>query len=153
MVSEIGKYIFIFLMNWLQMWFSPSLNTQSWIKGLLVVQDFCFWTVWAVRSVHKKKLGADYEQLLRAVFSCFRGQFFFLIFEKVSKALFCCKVSINKGWLSEDLLQLILLESQMWVEGSEFTIKDLNLYPIRILGALTCGAEDLYWAKVRVKVI
>ena len=26
----------------------------------------------------KKKLGADYEQFLRAVFSCFRGQIFFL---------------------------------------------------------------------------
>ena len=39
----------------------PSLNTQSCIKGLLVVRDFCFWAIWAVGaagSVHKKKLGA-----------------------------------------------------------------------------------------------
>ena len=43
----------------------PSINTQLCIKGLLVVRDFCFWAVWAVVPVHeKKKLGADYEQLL-----------------------------------------------------------------------------------------
>ena len=47
---------------------SPSLNTQSCIKGLLVVWDFCFWVVWAAGPLHKKKLGANYEQLLRAVF-------------------------------------------------------------------------------------
>ena len=29
----------------------PSLNTQSCIKGLLGVRDFCFWVVWAARSV------------------------------------------------------------------------------------------------------
>ena len=47
----------------------PSLNTQSYLKGLLVVLDFCFWA-----STIKKKLAADYEQLLRAVFSCCQGQ-------------------------------------------------------------------------------
>ena len=60
------------------------------------------------------------------------------------------KVSRNKGWLSEDLLQLIFLESQMWVEVSEFTIKDLDLYPIQVLRSLTCGAKDLYRVKVQV---
>ena len=49
--------------------YSPSLNTQFCIKGLLVVLDFCFWA-----STIKKKLAADYEQLLRAVFSCCQGQ-------------------------------------------------------------------------------
>ena len=44
----------------------PQSNTQSCIKGLLVVPDFCFWT--------------DYEQLLRAVFSCFWGQKIFFRF-------------------------------------------------------------------------
>ena len=39
-----------------------------------MVQDFCFWAVWAAGPVHKKKLGADYEQLLRAGFSCFQWQ-------------------------------------------------------------------------------
>ena len=34
----------------------PSLNTQSCIKGLLVVRDFYFWAVWAARPVHKKKV-------------------------------------------------------------------------------------------------
>ena len=41
-----------------------SLNTQSFIKVLLVVRDFCFWAVWAAGPVLKKKLLADYEQLL-----------------------------------------------------------------------------------------
>ena len=36
--------------------------------GLLAVQDLCFWAVWAAGPVHKIKLGADYEQLLRVVF-------------------------------------------------------------------------------------
>ena len=31
----------------------PSQNTQSCIKGLLVVQDFCFWAIWAARPVLK----------------------------------------------------------------------------------------------------
>jgi hypothetical protein len=53
---------------------SPSLNTQSCIKGLLVVQDFCFWAVWAAKPALKNKVWADYEQLLRAFFSCFQGQ-------------------------------------------------------------------------------
>ena len=52
----------------------PSVNTQSCIKGLLVVQDFCFWAIWAAGPVLKKKSWADYEQLLRVVFSCFQGQ-------------------------------------------------------------------------------
>ena len=53
------------------LYFEPSLNTQFFIKGLLVVWDFCFWAVWAAGPVYKKKLGADYKQLLRAVFSMF----------------------------------------------------------------------------------
>ena len=32
--------------------YSPSLNTQFCIKGLLVVLDFCFWAVWAAGPVH-----------------------------------------------------------------------------------------------------
>jgi hypothetical protein len=40
---------------------TPSLNTQSCIKGLLVVRDFCFWVVWAAGPVLKKKVWADYE--------------------------------------------------------------------------------------------
>ena len=51
----------------------PSLNTQSCIKGLLVVWYFCFWAVWAAGPVHKKKLGADYEQLFRVRVFMFSG--------------------------------------------------------------------------------
>ena len=47
------------------------LNTQFCIKGLLVVLDFCFWAVWAARPVLKKRVWADYEELLEVVFSCF----------------------------------------------------------------------------------
>ena len=52
----------------------PSLNTQSCIKGLLVVRDFCFWALWAAGPALKRKIWADYEQLLRVGFSCFYGQ-------------------------------------------------------------------------------
>jgi hypothetical protein len=45
----------------------PSLNTQFCIKGLLVVQDFCYWAVWAAGLVLKKKVWADFEQLLRSL--------------------------------------------------------------------------------------
>jgi hypothetical protein len=57
--------------------FLPSLDTQSCIKGLLVVRDFCFL---AAGPVLKKKVWVDYEQLLRSVFLCFRGQKFFIFF-------------------------------------------------------------------------
>ena len=46
----------------------PSLNTQSCIKGLFVVKNFCFWAVSGGQS------GADHKQLLRVFFSCFREQ-------------------------------------------------------------------------------
>ena len=36
---------------------SPSLNTQSCIKGLLVVRDFGFWAVWAAGLELKKQIG------------------------------------------------------------------------------------------------
>jgi hypothetical protein len=35
----------------------PSLNTQSCIKGLLVVRDICFWADWTAGPVLKKSLG------------------------------------------------------------------------------------------------
>ena len=72
---------------------NPSLNTHSCIKGLFVVQDFYFWAVWAARPVHKKMLGADFEQLLRAVFSCFQGQNCFLNFFEDTVASALTKVS------------------------------------------------------------
>ena len=58
---------------------NPSQNTQSCIKGLLVVcTGFLFLghlDSWA--STYKKSWGANYEQLLRAIFLCFWVQFFF----------------------------------------------------------------------------
>ena len=52
--------------------FVPSLNTQSCIKGLLVVRDFCFWAVWAAGPVLKKKVGGQ----LWASFECVFFYFF-----------------------------------------------------------------------------
>ena len=36
------------------------------------------WAGFGLVGNTEKKIGADYEQLLRLVFSCFQGQFFFL---------------------------------------------------------------------------
>ena len=36
---------------------NPSINTQSCIKGLLVIRDFCLWDVWATGPVLKNKVG------------------------------------------------------------------------------------------------
>ena len=59
---------------------NPSLNIQFCIKGLLVVRDFFFGPFGQLGLHRIKKLEADYEQLLRAFFSLFRGQFFFKFF-------------------------------------------------------------------------
>ena len=55
---------------------SPSLNTQSCIKGLLVVRDFCFWAVWAARPVNKKSLGPIMSNFWENFFFwiCYKGQ-------------------------------------------------------------------------------
>ena len=45
--------------------------------------DFQFLAIWAARSSAEKKLGANYEQHLSAVFSSFHGQIFFLNFLKI----------------------------------------------------------------------
>ena len=58
----------------LQLALWPSLNTQSCIRGLLVVRDFCFGPFRQLGQYRKKRVWADYEQLFRVVFSCFGGQ-------------------------------------------------------------------------------
>ena len=51
-------------------------------KESLLNSYFCLkWAFWAARPVMKKKLVVNYEQLLRAVFSCFHGQTFFFFFK------------------------------------------------------------------------
>ena len=86
-----------------------------------MVRDFCFWAVWAAGPLHKKKLGADYEQPLRAFFSCLRGQkkFEFIFENIIAFALksciinnfFCIKLGLrtfsnvnvlHKGFLLQD---------------------------------------------------
>ena len=62
-ISNYFAYLFLIM---------PSLNTQSCIKGLLVVLDFCFWAIWAARPVHKKSW--------RLIMSNFWGRFFFMFF-------------------------------------------------------------------------
>ena len=54
----------------------PSLNTQSCIKGLLVVWDFCFWGFEQPGQYIKKKLGTDFELLLGRVFHVFGANFY-----------------------------------------------------------------------------
>ena len=67
----------------------PSLNTQYYIEGLFMVRDFCFWAVWAAESVHKKKLAADYEQLLRVVFHVLGVKMKIKLFFRASNILKC----------------------------------------------------------------
>ncbi len=57
-------------------------KTQSCIKGLLGVRVFCFWAVKPAGPVLKKRLGANYEQLLRAYLFMFLGSKFFYFFLK-----------------------------------------------------------------------
>ena len=45
-----------------------------------MVQDFCFWAVWAARPVLKKISIMNHELFLEGVFSCFHGQKKFLTF-------------------------------------------------------------------------
>ena len=69
----------------------PSLNTQSCIKGLLVVRDFCFWAVWAAGPVHKKKVGGRLWATFEGGFFMFSGSKFFIFFLKtLSSALKSC---------------------------------------------------------------
>ena len=69
---------------------------------LVVVWDFCFWAIWIAKPVHQKSLGANFEQLLRAFFSCFGGQLFFQFFWKshsnCSKILHNKSFKIEKNW-------------------------------------------------------
>ena len=53
-----------------------------------MVRDFYFWAIWAAGPVDKKKLGADYEQLLRAFFSWFWGQKFLDFFFGIKPGFF-----------------------------------------------------------------
>ena len=64
-----------------------------------MVWDFCFWAIWAAKPMDKKKvLGANFEQLLRAFFSCFRGQYFFFNFYEtpIASALKNCMIKFSK---------------------------------------------------------
>ena len=56
---------------------NPSLNTQSCIKGLLVVQDFCFWAIWEDGPVHKEKVGGQLSATFEGGFFMFSGSKFF----------------------------------------------------------------------------
>ena len=69
---------------------NPSLNTQSCIRGISVVRDFCF-RPFGQPGQCWKKIGPDYEQLLRAFFSCFREQKK-TIFKKSLFDFFCLKM-------------------------------------------------------------
>ena len=60
----------------------------------LIARDFCFLAIWAAGPVHKKKLEAAYEQLLRAVFSWVKKKLtFFWI--TLSSELKSCIINLN----------------------------------------------------------
>ena len=61
---------------------NPNLNTQSCIKGFLVVWDLYFLAVLAARPVHKKKLGPIMSNFCGRFFHVFEVKKFFLIFLK-----------------------------------------------------------------------
>ena len=71
---------------------TPSLNTQSCIKGLLGIRDFCFWAVLAAGPVLKKKVGGRLWATFEGVFVCLWGQkYIFYFFENtIASALKSC---------------------------------------------------------------
>ena len=71
-----------------------------------MVRDFCFWSIWAAGPVHKKKLGADYEQLLSALFSCFHGQFFFKFFYE--------HFSVSTKKLHNEFKKKVIFKKSIW---------------------------------------
>ena len=72
----------------LKLLYNPSLNTQSCIKGLMVVGDFCFWAT-------------DYETSLKCVSR------FFLLF-----ALYIIKVRLNTLDITHSLTRSLPLFCQ-----------------------------------------
>ena len=52
----------------------PSINTQSCIKGLLVIRDFCFWASWAAGPDWKKGSGPTMSNFWGWVFHVFRSK-------------------------------------------------------------------------------
>ena len=92
------KQKFLLLLYWSSVIFSkvhityhPSLNTQSCIKGPLVVRDFCFWALWAARPVHKKVGGQ--------LWATFEGGFFMFsgFFENtITSTLKSCLIGLER---------------------------------------------------------
>ena len=66
-------------------------NTQFYIKELLVVQDFCFWAIWAAGPILKKKLGT--------IMSNFWGPFFHLFMSKKLNNEFCVLFHFFQDWV------------------------------------------------------
>jgi hypothetical protein len=77
----------------------PSLNTQSCIRGLLVVRDFYYWAIWAARPVLKRKVSGSTMSNFWGLFFQFLGAKKWQIFYKntVASALkTCIKWSFKK---------------------------------------------------------
>ena len=79
--------------------FKPSLNTQSCIKGLLLVRDFCFWAVWAAKLVQKNIVGR-----LWATFECS-----FFMFSESKKKLWVVFFEKHYSFRSKKLQNKLLL--------------------------------------------
>ena len=70
---------------------APNLNTQSCIKGLLVVQDFCFWAIWAAGPVHWGRLWLTLEG---GFFHVFGVKMFFFFLNSITSPLKSCLINI-----------------------------------------------------------
>ena len=83
----------------------PSLNTQSCINGLMVVQDFYFWTV-CVAGLELKKMGPIMSNFWERFFHVFRGKkkYYFL---SALKMLHKMKVrKLEKNFLKKITMEL-----------------------------------------------
>ena len=118
----------------------PSLNTQSCIKGLLVEPDFCFWAVWAAGLLHKKKLSADYEHLLRAFFHVFGVKKTFLNFFDPENM----KEMPSKG--AHNLPPTFYLSTGPAAQATQKQISHTNKSPLMQDWVFRLGLRDIYKA-------
>ena len=104
---------------------TPSLNTQSCNKGLLVARDFCFWKVWAAGPVHEK---VRHPFILRPQFLQFLG----IWLEKSgSRNLVWEKVVVQKKrWFYPLNPHFFRLEKSGWPEKNIRVWRTTSLEPL-----------------------
>ena len=104
---------------------NPSLNTQSRIKGLLGVQDFCFWAIWAARPILKKRVGSQFWATFMDSFFMFSGSKFSFLNIFLGLQRFSNLNVLHKGLLMQDWvfrLGLYQKSSKNYQPVSEFLV-------------------------------